>query len=442
MFRCSRCLASSGSVCTQRSQLLFATDPHPPVQSGYLSMRKSSERNVRTLCEVSLWALPHPHAENHGRCSDLPHNPRVKSTAAVSWDALNRHCVRMIFSTLAMPFWVPVERAVCSDRLRLPQDPGQVACKSAGTQTCCLPASHDPWKATLLEQLRLIKGQKPVLTDLSKCLSEDLLTGEGLGSTSKLTRIYVLGVRSVRRNLPVQTGLFRKDFSSRWASSPSKPWTTIAIAQTRCLHQGDGGSVLSAENEARCRRVLRPNVAVYERAKGKAKEGQRGWAAVLVSLCVVGGEPAFLFTLRSNALKGRHKGDVSFAGGKQDPSDRDVVDTALREAREELGVTVTTSSVWGILKPLQDMSGMLIAPVLANLGPLEVLSFRPNPSEVEEIFTISLAHVCSPKNRGYTNYRVGDRYGYTTPVFLNGKHRVWGLTAVALDHALKIITPP
>jgi len=44
----------------------------------------------------------------------------------------------------------------------------------------------------------------------------------------------------------------------------------------------------------------------------------------------------------------------SFAGGKNDPSDKDVVDTALREASEELGVTVATEKVWGILKPLRE----------------------------------------------------------------------------------------
>ena len=45
----------------------------------------------------------------------------------------------------------------------------------------------------------------------------------------------------------------------------------------------------------------------------------------------------------------------SFAGGKSDPSDRDVVVTALREAQEELGVNVATDRVWGVLKPLRDM---------------------------------------------------------------------------------------
>ncbi|KAJ0063381.1 hypothetical protein NL108_002641 [Boleophthalmus pectinirostris] len=202
---------------------------------------------------------------------------------------------------------------------------------------------------------------------------------------------------------------------------------------------------LSSMNEQRCRQILEPNMKLYEVEKvrrgpslGLGKKPAR-WASVLVSLCSVEDEPALLFTLRSSTLQGRHKGDVSFAGGKSDPSDKDVVATALREAREELGINVGTEQVWGVLKPLREMTGMMVAPVLANLGPLEELSFKPNPGEVEEIFTLSLAHLCNPVNRGYTHFRTGDKYGYTLPVFRNGKHRVWGLTAVALDCTLKII---
>ncbi|XP_057207786.1 nucleoside diphosphate-linked moiety X motif 8 isoform X3 [Triplophysa rosa] len=192
---------------------------------------------------------------------------------------------------------------------------------------------------------------------------------------------------------------------------------------------------LSAGNEAQCKRSLQPNAALYER-------GDKSWAAVLVCLCVVSGQPALLFTLRSAKLKGRHKGDVSFAGGKKDSLDRTVVDTALREAREELGIHITEDQVWGVLKPLRDTSGMMIAPVIANLGALEAQSFKPNPSEVEEIFTLTLEDLCQPQNRGYTHFRTGDRYGYTLPVFHSPKYRVWGLTAVAVDHTLKLIVPP
>ncbi|XP_056329364.1 nucleoside diphosphate-linked moiety X motif 8 [Danio aesculapii] len=221
---------------------------------------------------------------------------------------------------------------------------------------------------------------------------------------------------------------------TRSVCAESRP--AVFALQSRSLHTNTQfEECVSALNEARCRRTLQANAALYERDTHR-------WAAVLVCLCVSHGDPALLFTLRSAQLKGRHKGDVSFAGGKKDPSDRTVVDTALREAAEELGIHIPEEKVWGVLKPLRDKSGMMIAPVIANIGPLEALSFQPNPSEVEEIFTLTLEHLCEPQNRGYTHFRTGEHYGYTLPVFLSPKHRVWGLTAVALDQALKLIVPP
>lgn len=227
----------------------------------------------------------------------------------------------------------------------------------------------------------------------------------------------------------ISTGLW-----TRSVCDESRP--PVFALQSRRLHRNTQfEECVSALNEARCRRSLQANAALYERDTHR-------WAAVLVCLCVSRGDPALLFTLRSAQLKGRHKGDVSFAGGKKDPSDRTVVDTALREAAEELGIHIPEEKVWGVLKPLRDTSEMTIAPVIASIGPLEALSFQPNPSEVEEIFTLTLEHLCKPQNRGYTHFRTGERYGYTLPVFLSPKHRVWGLTAVALDQALKLIVPP
>ncbi|XP_066443571.1 mitochondrial coenzyme A diphosphatase NUDT8 isoform X1 [Eleutherodactylus coqui] len=188
--------------------------------------------------------------------------------------------------------------------------------------------------------------------------------------------------------------------------------------------------VLTNETEQRCRQILGSNIPP-----------QGVSAGVLVTLCTFRGAPAFLYTLRSSRLRGRHKGDVSFPGGKCDLSDEDVIATALREAQEELGVTLARSSVWGPMMPITDWTGMVIVPVLANIGCLEDLAAKPNPEEVESLLTLPLAMACASSSRGYTSFRQRGRYAYTLPVFRLPGHKVWGLTAMMTDSALSLLFP-
>ncbi|XP_063814468.1 mitochondrial coenzyme A diphosphatase NUDT8 isoform X2 [Pseudophryne corroboree] len=187
---------------------------------------------------------------------------------------------------------------------------------------------------------------------------------------------------------------------------------------------------LSPETEKRCREIL-----------SRSPLPQRASAGVLVTLCTFRGAPSFLYTLRSSKLKGRHKGDVSFPGGKCDASDRDVIDTALREAQEELGVAISRDNVWGHMKPITDWTGMVIVPVLSNIGCLEDLAAKPNPEEVESLLTLPLSLACTNSARGYTCFRQHGRYSYTLPVFRLPGHKVWGLTAMMTDSALSLLFP-
>ncbi|XP_015424441.1 PREDICTED: LOW QUALITY PROTEIN: nucleoside diphosphate-linked moiety X motif 8 [Myotis davidii] len=131
----------------------------------------------------------------------------------------------------------------------------------------------------------------------------------------------------------------------------------------------------------------------------------------------------------------------SFPGGKCDPADQDVVHTALRETREELGLAVPEDHVWGVLQPVYDQAKNTVVPVLAGVGPLDPQSLQPNPEEVEEVFALPLAHLLQVQNQGYTHFCKGGHFRYTMPVFLHGPHRVWGLTAIITEFTLQVLVP-
>uniref|UniRef100_A0A7N5KQ30 Nudix hydrolase 8 n=1 Tax=Ailuropoda melanoleuca TaxID=9646 RepID=A0A7N5KQ30_AILME len=158
---------------------------------------------------------------------------------------------------------------------------------------------------------------------------------------------------------------------------------------------------LSAEGERRCRRLLAGATARL-RARPAA-------AAVLVPLCSVRGVPALLYTLRSSRLAGSHKGDVSFPGGKCDPTDQDVVHTALRETHEELGLTVSEEHVWGVLRPVHDRAP-LPAPKLRqghashdSLSP-SCPSKRPPWCQCLPVWAHWIRRVSGPTPKRWTRY--------------------------------------
>ncbi|XP_072174987.1 nudix hydrolase 3-like [Diadema setosum] len=179
---------------------------------------------------------------------------------------------------------------------------------------------------------------------------------------------------------------------------------------------------------------------------------QRG--AVLVPLCSINREPAILFTLRTRTLR-EHSGEVSFPGGKMDPSDGNVCFTALREMQEELGVDPDTVEVWGHLSPvgrevMYFMSCVLgvktltVVPVIGYLGEIDIETLKLNPEEVSSVFVMTLSHLCSRASQAYTTFEPHKPSGAPTailPVFVGGEHRVWGLTAYILDIALQAIVP-
>ena len=114
-------------------------------------------------------------------------------------------------------------------------------------------------------------------------------------------------------------------------------------------------------------------------------DGKYRLASILV--VIYGKDPIVVMTEKPKHMK-FHAGEISFPGGKLDSTDSDLLQTALRETSEEIGLTISKEQVIGQLEPVVTLnSGFLILPFVSVVD--EILPLSAN-SEVEKIFHIPL----------------------------------------------------
>jgi len=148
-------------------------------------------------------------------------------------------------------------------------------------------------------------------------------------------------------------------------------------------------------------------------------------AGVLIALQELQTGVHVLLTKRSSALK-HHPGQISFPGGSVDPEDGGPVQAALREAQEEIGLQRENVEVFGVLPIHETVTGFNVTPVIGRIR--TAFEPVPEPDEVEEVFSVPLAHVTDlarfqVQSRMWQRKR---RYYYTVPY---GPYYIWGATA-------------
>lgn len=158
-------------------------------------------------------------------------------------------------------------------------------------------------------------------------------------------------------------------------------------------------------------------------------------AAVLIPLLVVDNELDVLLTRRAKHLT-HHPGQVSFPGGRKEPSDESLVATALRETQEETGIAPEYVEIVGHLPRMYTISAYDVAPVIGLVRPGYTLS--ADPDEVDGIFSVPLS------------YLVDDRHRIDSDVHFKGTRvpmvewhyegeRIWGATAAMIRVFIQIL---
>lgn len=146
-------------------------------------------------------------------------------------------------------------------------------------------------------------------------------------------------------------------------------------------------------------------------------------------------KPHILLTVRSRSVL-LHSGQISFPGGASESGDKDLVETALRECCEEIGVRVERQEVIGQLDPVYTLtSRYTVTPFVAFLE--EQPATRPNPSEIDSVLEIPVAELLKPEG---LREEIVELDGIPTRQYFYSwrNHTIWGATARILRRFLKI----
>ena len=159
-------------------------------------------------------------------------------------------------------------------------------------------------------------------------------------------------------------------------------------------------------------------------------------AAVLVLFYPSDGKTHLVF-IKRNEYDGPHSAQVSFPGGAREAGDNTMEETALRETREEIGVSGPIE-ILGSLTPLHiPVSNFKVYPFVGWMEEIPV--FHPDPTEVQYVIEVSLKELLDPANRD-SETRYHQALPIEAPFYRVGKEKIWGATAMMLSEVLLLAT--
>jgi len=144
------------------------------------------------------------------------------------------------------------------------------------------------------------------------------------------------------------------------------------------------------------------------------------------------------FILRTE-YDGPHSGQIGLPGGKKEEADQDLVQTALREAKEETGIDIAAIEILGNLTTLYiPPSNFLVFPVVA-FTPIRP-DFIPDPGEVQEIIEVDVDEIRDQNCISNKNLNLRSGLVVEAPGYQIGNNFIWGATAMILSEFIELLS--
>jgi 8-oxo-dGTP pyrophosphatase MutT (NUDIX family) len=154
---------------------------------------------------------------------------------------------------------------------------------------------------------------------------------------------------------------------------------------------------------------------------------------VLVPLFLTPGlqEPHIVLTKRRDDLR-RHAGEISFPGGRRDPGDADLQQTALREAEEEIGLSRAAVRLLAELPPTSTFAtNYVIHPFVGEIPAGQ--RWLVSPKEVDAVLELPVKDLRESRTRTRMERR---GFSFETDAYILGEHLIWGATARIIEELL------
>lgn len=157
-------------------------------------------------------------------------------------------------------------------------------------------------------------------------------------------------------------------------------------------------------------------------------------AAVLIPIQERQDDDYLVLTKRADHLR-THKGQIAFPGGRVDPHDVDVIETALRECHEEIGIGPECVRILGRLDQFTAGYGLVVTPVVGVIP--AHCEFRIDPAETTAVASMPIRSLMEPQNFTMDDDRSPG--GHPSYHFYVNGWDVWGVTARIIVQFLELV---